>query len=51
VRGAVITAGVGAVLALTFLLGFSLGINAPARTLGLVWDGSYPIVAQGKQPC
>ena len=45
------TAGVGAVLALTFLLGFSMGMNAPARAQGLVWDGSYPVVAQGKVPC
>ena len=42
---------VGAALALTFLLGFSYGMNAPARTQGLVWDGSYPIVAAGRQPC
>ena len=42
---------VGAALALTFLLGFSYGMKAPARYNDLHWDGSYPPArTEGKIP-
>lgn len=46
-KAAAIVAGVGAILALTFLLGFCQGYEALNRKVS--WDGDYPTLRPVKE--